>query len=91
MLGMFVIALSGCATHYSADPGSDPYGFFAGLWHGVIFPFSLLTNIVSWLLSLVGISLLESIQIVGRPNTGFWYYAGFFFGVAGIGGGSSTR
>jgi len=81
--GMILVVLtaSGCASHHSPGVVSDPYGFFSGIWHGILFPLSCLTNFVSWTLGLIGISVFDSIQIVGRPNTGFWYYAGFFIGL----------
>lgn len=82
-------AITGCASHAGSDIVQDPYGFFFGIWHGMIFPLALLANIFSWLASLVGISFLDSIQIIGRPNTGFWYYAGFAFGLVVTGGGAS--
>ena len=83
------VALAGCAAHYTVDSLADPYGFFSGLWHGIVCPFALLTNVISWVLGLVGISFLESIQIIGRPNTGFWYYTGFVVGLCSYGGGGA--
>lgn len=76
------LLLAGCAAHYTAESVADPYGFFSGIWHGLVFPFALLANLISWLASLIGISFLDSIQIIGRPNTGFWYYTGFVLGLA---------
>ena len=81
--------LTGCATHYSGDAVRDPYGFFYGVWHGVIFIFSLMANVISWVFSLAGIAVFESIEIVGRPNTGFWYYVGFVIGITSAGGSAS--
>jgi hypothetical protein len=75
-----VILLSSCASHYAPEVLADPYGFFSGLWHGMISPITITVNVISWLLSVIGISLLTDIQIIGRPNTGFGYYAGFFIG-----------
>ena len=91
LIGALVLAamVSGCATHYSADVVQDPYGFFSGVWHGIVFPFALVTNLISWVLGLVGFSVLDSVQIIGRPNTGFWYYVGFVFGVSASCGGAS--
>ena len=84
--------LSGCAKHYAAEINSDPYGFFSGIWHGLLFPFALIANIISWFLSLFAVDFLSSIQIIGRPNTGFFYYVGFFVGLCGHGGaGSASR
>jgi|GEM_PF-1971807 len=79
--------LAGCATHYRPEDVGDPFGLLAGLWHGFILPYSLAVNLLSWLLGLVGIDLFRSIEIIGRPNTGFWYYVGFVLGLAPYGGG----
>jgi hypothetical protein len=75
-----VAALAGCASHYAPETYSDPYGFFSGLWHGAIATLTITVNIFSWLLSLIGIDLFRDIQIIGRPNTGFFYYTGFALG-----------
>ncbi|MDI1267876.1 MAG: hypothetical protein PSV40_02075 [Polaromonas sp.] len=85
------ILLSGCATHYSADVVRDPFGFFSGIWHGMIFPISVVVNFLSWMLGLLGLSFLESIQIIGRPNTGVGYYIGFVVGLTVFGGGTTRR
>jgi hypothetical protein len=76
-----LLLLSGCAKHYTPEAYSDPYGFFSGIWHGFIFPYALSVNIISWCLSLFGREFLADIQIIGRPNTGFFYYLGFFLGL----------
>ena len=85
---LFVVTVSGCASHYGAGVASDPYGFFSGIWHGFIFPFACFTNLVSWVMGLFGFSVFDSIQIVGRPNTGLWYYVGFAMGLFSYGGAS---
>lgn len=88
----FAVMLTGCATHYAPGSAADPSGFFSGFWHGLVFPLALVANLVSWFLSLAGISFLDSIQLVSRPNTGFGYYCGFVLGLAATsGGGSSAR
>ncbi len=81
-LGLILVflLLSACATHYSPEHQSNPYGFFSGIWHGVILPFSICVNIISWCLAhFLGIDFMSRIQIIGRPNTGFFYYFGFVF------------
>jgi hypothetical protein len=88
--GLVLVAVSallgGCAYHYTAATASDPYGFFSGIWHGIIFPYSLLVNLLSWVLSLFGFDLWSDVQIIGRPNTGvFFYYIGFFIGLSSYG------
>lgn len=87
-----VLALASCATHYTPEAVRDPYGFFSGIWHGIVWPWALLVNIVSWLLGLVGITFMESVQLIGRPNTGvFWYYVGFLIGLGAYGGGAGAN
>ena len=86
LLSAFV---TGCAKHYANDAVQEPYGFFSGVWHGLFFVLTLMANLISWIFSLVGISFLDSIEIVGRPNTGFWYYVGFTIGVLTAGGSAS--
>ena len=93
-LSLIVMAttLTGCAQHYTGATYSDPYGFFSGLLHGFVFPFALIANIISWVLSLIGISIFTDIQLVGRPNTGFlFYYVGYFFGISAWGGSGAAR
>ena len=85
------VSVSGCAAHFTPESVAEPYGFFSGVWHGLIFLPALLANVVSWLCSLVGISFLASIEIIGRPNTGFWYYFGFAIGLLSSGGGATSR
>jgi hypothetical protein len=89
VFGLLVI-LAGCAHHYELDHSAEPYGFFSGIWHGFIFPYALLTNLVSWVLSFGGLQFLAGIEIIGRPNTGvFFYYIGFFFGLSPYGSGAA--
>lgn len=76
------LIVSSCASHYSDATHSDPYGFFSGLLHGFLFPFVLVGFVISWMLSLLDISLWADITFVGKPNTGFtFYYVGYFIGV----------
>ncbi|MDR2540497.1 MAG: hypothetical protein LBD11_01630 [Candidatus Peribacteria bacterium] len=60
-------------------PG-DPYGFWGGLWHGMIAPFSFFGSLFS-----------DNIAVWAVNNNGNWYSFGFVLG-SGIlfGGGSST-
>jgi len=85
LLIILSLLLSGCAKHYTPELWSDPYGFFCGIWHGIILPYSLVINLISWFLSLFGVDFLSDVQIIGKPNTGFFYYLGFFFGMGGLG------
>ena len=80
LAGFLMSALAGCAAHYTPETISDPYGFLSGLWHGAIATLTITVNIISWLLSLVGIEFLRDIQIIGRPNSGLFYHLGFIIG-----------
>jgi len=76
ILFLVLLSITSCAKHYAPN-SQDPYGFFSGIWHGIIFSISLIGCLISWILSLVGVEFLENVQIIGRPNTGFFYYFGF--------------
>ena len=88
-----LLLLASCAHHYTPEAVAEPYGFFSGIWHGFVFPYALLAILASWLLSLVGIDFLSHIEIIGRPNTGmFFYYVGFLLGLSACGsGGAAAR
>ena len=80
VLIFLTLALSGCAAHYTVESIQYPYGFFSGLWHGMIASLTIMVNIISWLLSFFGVDFFRDVQIIGRPNTGFFYYVGFGMG-----------
>ena len=72
--------LSACATHGRPETYAEPFGFFSGIWHGLIAGITITINIISWFLHLFGVEFLRDVQIIGRPNTGFGYYVGFIIG-----------
>ena len=76
---LLLILLAGCA-HHNIPGLESPYGFVSGLWHGAISSLTIMVNVISWVLSLIGIDFLKDIQIIGRPNSGFFYYLGFILG-----------
>lgn len=55
----------------------DPYGFWGGLWHGMVVPFS-------WIGSLI----MDDVAIYAYDNNGNWYDVGFALGVGSLGGSS---
>ena len=61
--------MCGCAHHGQAQDFADPYGFFAGVWHGLILPFSVF-----------GFLFTSDVYIMGEPNTGLFYYVGLLIG-----------
>ena len=75
-----IVGIVGCAQHYTGTTFDNPYGFFSGIWHGILLPISITINIISWILSIFGIEFFQDIEIMGKPNTGLTYYIGFFIG-----------
>lgn len=65
-----VLITSSCAHHFQQEDFADPYGFFAGIWHGLIVVFSF----IGWI-------FLDDVYIIGEPNTGLMYYIGFALGI----------
>ncbi|QIG54017.1 hypothetical protein G6N82_07500 [Altererythrobacter sp. BO-6] len=74
-----VVLLSACASQIDAgvakEAGSP--GFWWGLWHGFIFPWSFIGSLFD-----------PDIAVYAVPNTGGWYDFGFFLGITVLGGGS---
>jgi hypothetical protein len=85
-----MLTVAGCATQYAPGHMGDPYGFLSGILHGFLLPFALMGKLLSWVMSLFGVSFLDSVTIIGRPNTGFFYYFGFVLGVGTTGGGAGA-
>lgn len=50
------------------------YGFWAGLWHGLIAPFDLLASLFN-----------KEVYMYAPNNNGSWYALGFLFGSGGWG------
>lgn len=65
-----ILFLTGCQFAGVETP-SDPPGFFIGIWHGILAPYTL---IVRWFID---------IQMYELPNSGFGYDIGFLIGLIG--------
>lgn len=79
-----VVLLSGCAENVPVDaclPG-DPYGFWGGLWHGLIAP-----------IDLIAMLFRDNVTVFAQNNNGAWYAFGFLLGSGGWGllGGHSAK
>lgn len=64
-----ILVLTSCAHHYSPEAIRDPYGFFSGIWHGMILP-----------ITCIGSIFLDDVHMFGKPNTGFFYFLGVVIG-----------
>ncbi len=69
-LGLLMILASGCgfvgSEHYSSY---DPPGFFSGIWHGMVAPYTLILRVI-----------FET-KFYAMPNTGWFYDFGFLLGI----------
>ena len=72
----YVLSLYSCAPEGYEDHRS---GFFSGIWHGMIFIFSLIGKLFG-----------ADIGVYAEHNTGFTYWLGFIIGIGVLGGGGSS-
>lgn len=82
VVAIFSLFLFGCADvqpHIEACLEGHRYGFFGGLWHGIIAPFSWIGSLFS-----------DDIAVWAVNNSGGWYTFGFVLGVGTLTG-SSTK
>tara|TARA_R110000868_G_scaffold410693_4_gene699821 strand:+ start:56246 stop:56536 length:291 start_codon:yes stop_codon:yes gene_type:complete len=79
LVGIVFLTLS-CAEVVAIDPAvtTVPYGFWSGLLHGIIAPFSFVISLFK-----------EDIAVYAINNTGGWYDFGFLLGVGTFLGGGS--
>ncbi len=75
-----VFLFSACAdvADVQACVTSDPYGFWGGLWHGIIAPISFFGSLLS-----------DNIAMYAVNNNGGWYDFGFVLGAGILFGGGS--
>ena len=68
-----VLMLSACAAgpNEMVDTGTDPAGFWLGLWQGLISPITFLISLFN-----------NDVNIYEVNNNGNWYDFGFILGVA---------
>ena len=71
---VLICTLTGCADYVTFAQAANitPVGFWYGLWHGFLLPFS-------WFCSLFS----DHVAIYAIYNNGGWYNFGFVFGCAG--------
>ena len=78
---LVALLFTGCAdvTQINECVVNTPYGFFGGLWHGIIAPFSFLGSL-----------FVDEIAMYAVNNNGGWYDFGFVLG-AGILSGTVSK
>ena len=74
------LLLSSCAevSHVQNCLVDKPYGFWSGLWHGIIAPISFIGSLFS-----------DKIAMYAINNNGGWYNFGFVLGTGILFGGGS--
>ncbi|WP_207792499.1 hypothetical protein [Sandarakinorhabdus glacialis] len=72
------LLLSSCATQPAPADYGDMPGFWLGMIHGFLMPFSFIA------------SFFSDVRIYAFPNNGGWYDFGFVLGVFVIGGGGAA-
>lgn len=70
-----ILILTSCAPK---GPTPDEYGFFSGIWHGIVWPFALIGKLFG-----------SDIGLYAENNSGFFYWLGFILGLGALGGGGS--
>lgn len=83
LISITIIALlffSSCAEvqHIDSCRTGHTYGFWGGLWHGIIAPVSFVFSLFS-----------DHIAVWAVNNNGGWYSFGFLIGIGGLGFGGS--
>lgn len=89
---VIVLSMTGCAdveqvtevvknneTLQAITLTGHTYGFWGGLWHGMVLPFSFFGQLFS-----------DEIAIWAVNNNGGWYNFGFWLGAAVLAGGSTV-
>ena len=74
-----VLSVAGTASRYK-EPGANPAGFLAGLWHGIIAPITFIISLFA-----------REVSIYETNNNGRWYEFGFMLGIGAYAGNESAR
>jgi len=71
-----IFLFSSCAEVQNVDAciTGHVYGFFGGLWHGFIAPFSFVCSL-----------FMDNVAVWAVNNNGGWYSFGFLMGVGSLG------
>ncbi len=78
---LFCVTLSGCVPGDGTNSPTNVAGFFSGVWHGWIAPFSLIYSFFN-----------NDIRIYEVYNNGFLYDLGFYMAIiSGFGGLTLSR
>lgn len=76
LIAALLLTVTGCADNESVNScvQGHTYGFWGGLWHGLIAPFDF-----------IGMLIWDDVAMYAPNNNGAWYAFGFLFGSGGWG------
>ena len=78
---LIVVLVTACVPGSGHSTNENPAGFFTGIWHGWIAPFSLILGLFN-----------PDIRVYETFNTGWWYDFGFYIAIiSGFGGIAFSR
>ncbi len=81
LLVLAMLFIGSCVSGDGSRSSNDPAGFFSGIWHGWVAPFSLIWGFFN-----------RHVRVYESNNVGWWYDFGFYIAViSGFGGLSLTR
>lgn len=82
MILSVMIVLGSCASSQDVKEcvQGHTYGFWGGLWHGIISPFSFIGSLFS-----------DNIIVWSPNNNGHWYTFGFLVGIGSFSGGITRK
>ncbi|MGE5393750.1 MAG: hypothetical protein ACM3P1_03345 [Candidatus Saccharibacteria bacterium] len=82
LITLFLFSSCAEVQHIDACKTGHVYGFWGGLWHGIIAPFSFVISLFN-----------DNVAVWAVNNNGGWYNFGFLIGVwcFGIGGGKASK
>lgn len=78
LVALFLFSSCAEVQHVEMCTTGHTYGFFGGLWHGIIAPFTFVISLFS-----------DHVAVWAVNNNGCWYTFGFLLGVGSLGFGGS--
>lgn len=81
LFALIIVLFASCAHVVDVEAcvaGTKVYGFWNGLWHGIIAPFTFIGHLFN-----------NDIAVFATNHNGGWYYFGFLLGVGAFAGGAS--
>lgn len=65
-----LLLLGACAAGANPEVSADGYGFWWGLWHGIILPVTFIVSLFT-----------DTVSFYASNNNGNWYDVGFILGL----------